>query len=64
STCTPLKDLLMRRAERTTGAPSAASGFMISSLRLLDRLGNDVNLYTLYVKVYIMGYQEFPASAV
>jgi hypothetical protein len=27
-------------------------------------LGDDVNLYTDHVKVYIMGYQEFSPSAV
>jgi len=37
---------------------------MISSLRLLDRLKGDVNLYTRYVKVYIIGYREFSTSAV
>jgi len=37
---------------------------MISSLRLLDRWRRDVNLYTIYVKVYIIGYQEFSPSAV
>jgi hypothetical protein len=37
---------------------------MISSLRLLDRLRHDVNLYMTYVKVYIMGYQHFLPAAV